>query len=109
MLFPTLKNNVRYHIQSSALALAYSINSQSLAMSRPSPLAIATSSVLRLVKEEQSYHKELEGQENRVRELELGSAHDEDGNREYVLRQEVSLLELGGVVIWEFGGGSKDG
>ncbi|MCJ1359646.1 MAG: hypothetical protein MMC33_009648 [Icmadophila ericetorum] len=59
-------------------------------MSRPSPLAIATSSVLRLVKEEQSYHKELEGQEARVRKLEQGS-EDEEGNKEYVLRQEVSL------------------
>jgi tubulin-specific chaperone A len=56
-------------------------------MAPPSQLAIATSSVQRLVKEEASYHKELTGQEKRLEKL-LAST-DEDENREYSLKQEV--------------------
>lgn len=52
----------------------------------PSKLAIATSAVKRLVKEEASYHKELEQQEARIKKLEGGS---EDENAEYQLKQEV--------------------
>ena len=56
-------------------------------MPPPSPIAIATSSLHRLVKEEASYHKELKNQEARLEKL-LASK-DEDENAEYSLKQEV--------------------
>lgn len=56
-------------------------------MAPPSKLAVATSSVLRLVKEEASYHKELEQQEARIKKLESST---EDDNAEYQLKQEAS-------------------
>lgn len=56
-------------------------------MPPPSPLAIATSSVHRLVKEEASYHKELVAQEARLQKM--LATEDGDENREYSLRQEV--------------------
>lgn len=52
-----------------------------------SQLEITTSSVLRLVKEEASYHSEIEQQEQRLAKLEKGEGDDE--NREYLLKQEV--------------------
>ena len=55
-------------------------------MGPPSQLAIATSSVNRLVKEEKSYHEELEHQEAGITKLEQGGG---DENAEYQLRQEV--------------------
>lgn len=57
-------------------------------MPPPSKLAVATGSVTRLVKEEASYHKELIQQEERIKKLE---ASEGDENKEYTLRQEVSL------------------
>lgn len=57
-------------------------------MPPPSPLAIATSSLQRLVKEEASYYKELEKQEARLKKIEEST--EEDENREYTLKQEVS-------------------
>ncbi|EOD48971.1 putative tubulin-specific chaperone rbl2 protein [Neofusicoccum parvum] len=59
-------------------------------MAPPSKLAVATSSVVRLVKEEASYHKELEQQQARIKKLE-GSTGDE--NAEYQLKQERQALE----------------
>jgi tubulin-specific chaperone A len=56
-------------------------------MAPPSKLAIASSSVKRLIKEEASYHKELSQQEARIKKLEAGS---EDENAEYQLKQEVN-------------------
>jgi hypothetical protein len=61
-------------------------------MAPPSQLAIATSSVQRLVKEEVSYHKELTQQEARLEKL--FASKDEDENAEYQLRQEVSSPSL---------------
>jgi tubulin-specific chaperone A len=58
-------------------------------MAPPSKLAIATSAVKRLVKEEASYHKELEQQRTRITKLENSSG---DENKEYTLKQEVSWL-----------------
>lgn len=55
-------------------------------MAPPSKLAISTSVVTRLVKEEASYHTEAAQQEARIAKLEA-SAGDE--NAEYTLRQEV--------------------
>ena len=55
-------------------------------MPPPSKLAVATSSLGRLVKEEASYYKEMEQQETRIKKLEAGS--DEE-NAEYMLKQEV--------------------
>lgn len=55
-------------------------------MAPPSKIAIATGSVLRLVKEEASYHKEITQQEGRIKKLEES---DGDENKEYTLRQEV--------------------
>ena len=52
----------------------------------PSPLSVATSALNRLVKEESSYHKELEQQQARVAKLERSPG---DENKEYMIRQEV--------------------
>ncbi|WPH04878.1 Hypothetical protein R9X50_00777500 [Acrodontium crateriforme] len=60
-------------------------------MPAPSQLSIATSAVTRLVKEEASYHKELEHQLASIAKLEQGN--DEDENAEYVLRQERKAVE----------------
>ncbi|KAF1979648.1 tubulin binding cofactor A [Bimuria novae-zelandiae CBS 107.79] len=59
-------------------------------MPPPSKLAVATSSLVRLVKEEASYYKEMEQQQTRIKKLEAGS---EDENAEYMLRQEKQGLE----------------
>ncbi|KAJ4303427.1 tubulin folding cofactor A [Kalmusia sp. IMI 367209] len=59
-------------------------------MPPPSKLAVATSSLARLVKEEASYYKEMEQQEARIKKLEAGS---EDHNAEYILKQEKQGLE----------------
>lgn len=55
-------------------------------MPPPSQLAIATSAVSRLIKEEGSYHKELEQQHARVQRLE---GEEGDENAEFTMRQEV--------------------
>jgi tubulin-specific chaperone A len=57
-------------------------------MPPPSQLAIATSSVQRLVKEEASYYKELQQQEARLEKTQ--ASKDEDENAEYQVKQEVS-------------------
>ena len=62
-------------------------------MAPPSELAIATSSVNRLLKEEKSYRTELQNQQKRVDKLEAGGEEDEDedvGNVDFRLKQEVS-------------------
>jgi hypothetical protein len=59
-------------------------------MAPPSQIAIATSSVTRLVKEEASYHKELVNQESRLDKLVKNE--DGDENKEYQIKQEVRLL-----------------
>jgi tubulin-specific chaperone A len=64
-------------------------------MAPPSKIAIATGSVLRLVKEEASYHKEIAQQEERITKLEA-SAGDE--NKEYTLRQEASYSSSPNVI-----------
>lgn len=56
-------------------------------MAPPSQLAIATSAVNRLVKEEASYHKELEQQQARIEKLKQAGSDDE--NAEWNLKQEV--------------------
>ncbi|MCJ1317348.1 hypothetical protein MMC15_002671 [Xylographa vitiligo] len=57
-------------------------------MAPPSQLLIATSSLVRLVKEEFSYHKELQGQLARIESLDEG-----DENAEYILKQEKKGIE----------------
>lgn len=69
-----------------------SLQQTNVKMAPPSPLAIATSSLQRLVKEEASYYKELEKQEARLKKIEAST--EEDENREYTLKQEVSLSQL---------------
>lgn len=59
-------------------------------MPAPSPLRIATSSLQRLVKEESSYHKELEQQQARIAKLEAGGG---DENADFMLKQEVRQVE----------------
>ncbi|KAI9833089.1 MAG: hypothetical protein M1826_000456 [Phylliscum demangeonii] len=72
----------------------------------PSALSIATSSLTRLVKEEQSYHIELAQQESRLGRLQSTTAtngstrqtHDADAdadtdNVEYQIRQEKQAIE----------------
>lgn len=62
-------------------------------MPAPTPLDVATQSVQRLVKEEKSYHKELDTQNSRVAKIESEiSAGTGDENAEYVLKQEVGSL-----------------
>lgn len=61
-------------------------------MPAPSPLAIATQSVQRLVKEESYYRKELAQQSERVKKLEAelqASPDSADGNATFMLKQEV--------------------
>ncbi|KAI9873761.1 MAG: hypothetical protein M1830_010625 [Pleopsidium flavum] len=59
-------------------------------MAPPSQLSIATSSVLRLVKEEASYHKELQQQEARIEKLQNETG---DQNAEFQLKQERKAIE----------------
>ena len=76
-------------------------------MPAPSQLTIATSSVLRLLKEELSYHKELVDQEAKVKILEekiKNGQSSEDGNDEFMLRQQVRAHPL----VW-LSGGVRDG
>lgn len=61
-------------------------------MPAPSQLSIATSAVTRLLKEETTYRRELEGQEKRLRHMQ--EAEDDDENRDFNLKQEVSLPTL---------------
>ena len=61
-------------------------------MPAPSQLAIATSSLQRLTKEEASYHKELQMQQRRIDRLEKEQTEETDedrGNHEFQLKQEV--------------------
>jgi hypothetical protein len=64
-------------------------------MPPPSQLSIATSSLQRLIKEEASYHREMEMQQKSIDRLERGEQDEEEeeeaesGNREYLLGQEV--------------------
>lgn len=61
-------------------------------MAPPTPLAIATQAVNRLVKEEAYYHKEQASQEKRIKKLEediKNNSPDLDSNAEYILKQEV--------------------
>jgi hypothetical protein len=61
-------------------------------MAPRTPLSIAVSSVLRLVKEEASYHRELQQQTKRIQKLEAEGKTgdpDDDGNREFILDQEA--------------------
>jgi len=60
-------------------------------MPAPSPLVIATSVLTRYVKEENSYHKELEQQSARIAKLEAGEDADNE-NAEFILRQQVRDL-----------------
>lgn len=55
-------------------------------MPPPTKLRIATGVVVRLVKEEATYHKEIEQQEERIRKAETSQG---DYNAEYTLKQEV--------------------
>jgi hypothetical protein len=62
-------------------------------MAPRSQLEIVTSSVLRLVKEEASYHKELQQQTERVKKLEAETGGD-DENREFTIKQEVCTSSI---------------
>lgn len=68
-------------------------------MAPPSQLSIATSSVLRLLKEEASYRTELEGQKKRLQTLETESHDDEEGNRAWNIGQEVLTSTKSFVVV----------
>ena len=56
-------------------------------MAPRSQLEIFTASVVRLVKEEASYHNEIRQQTERIKKLE--AQNEDDENREYLLNQEV--------------------
>merc|ERR1711977_550321 len=66
-------------------------STKNLTMAPPTPLAIATSSLQRLVKEELSYEKELQGQEARLEKI--LATKDEDENAEYKLNQERAAIQ----------------
>lgn len=60
----------------------------------PSPLAIATSVVKRLVKEQRTYVLELESQQRRIDKIEQDEEGEgEDGNRLFRLSQEKAGLQ----------------
>ena len=71
-------------------------------MAPPSQLAIATSAVNRLVKEEASYHKELEQQQARIEKLKQASSDEE--NAEWNLKQEVrdTIIDSQGLLLIPF-------
>jgi tubulin-specific chaperone A len=69
------------------------ISAQVNTMPSPSQLAIATSAVNRLLKEEVTYQKELASQEQRLKKLE-DSPPDDDENREFTLEQQVRRLSV---------------
>jgi hypothetical protein len=82
-------NRYQHHIHSTSTT-SHSVNKYQITiMPPPSKVAIATGSVLRLVKEEASYHKEIAQQEERIKKLE---ASEGDENKEYTLKQEVGIL-----------------
>lgn len=63
-------------------------------MAPPSQLSIATAAVLRLLKEEISYHKELVDQEAKVKILQetiKSGSTSGDGNEDFMLKQQVCL------------------
>ncbi|KAL7817770.1 tubulin cofactor A [Trichoderma gracile] len=65
-------------------------------MPPPSPLVIATGAVTRLLKEEASYHKELQEQEAKVKAQEekiQSGQDDEEGNATYILKQHQMVVE----------------
>ncbi|KAI1119797.1 putative tubulin-specific chaperone Rbl2 [Nemania abortiva] len=65
-------------------------------MPAPSPLAIATQSVQRLVKEDSYYRKELAQQTERVKKLEedlKAAPESADGNAAFMLKQEQKAVE----------------
>ncbi|KAI9654349.1 MAG: hypothetical protein M1821_006665 [Bathelium mastoideum] len=69
-------------------------------MAPPSQLAIATSVVQRLLKEDKSYQSELKQQQERIQRAEEQVAHFQEGdsgnvdeNAEYVLNQERKAME----------------
>lgn len=57
-------------------------------MAPPTKLSVATSSVTRLLKEEGSYHKELEQQQARITRTEKEARGE---NAEFQIRQEVEM------------------
>ncbi|KAL2832892.1 tubulin binding cofactor A [Aspergillus cavernicola] len=61
-------------------------------MAPRSQLEISTGAVQRLIKEEASYHRELQQQKGRIQKLEAQNP-SEDENRDYMLRQERLALE----------------
>ncbi|KAM0478610.1 hypothetical protein ACHAPX_005200 [Trichoderma viride] len=65
-------------------------------MPPPSPLVIATGAVNRLLKEEASYHKELEEQEAQLKAQEekvKSGQEDEEGNAMFILKQHQMVVE----------------
>ena len=68
-------------------------------MPPPSSLSIQTSSLLRLLKEESSYHAELSQQECRLQKLINGPTDsDEAENAEFMIRQQVRIFFSSSVV-----------
>lgn len=55
----------------------------------PSQLKIKTSALQRLVKEEQSYHKELEQQNQSLAKAEASTPDEDDTNHAYMIEQQV--------------------
>lgn len=59
----------------------------------PTPLAIATASVNRLLKEESTYRTELASQEQRIGKMKAARGDGAEGeNAKWELRQEVCIL-----------------
>jgi tubulin-specific chaperone A len=64
-------------------------------MAPPSKLAISTSVVLRLVKEEASYHREMQQQEASIKKLELNKDDkgDETASPEEITKAEAAVAD----------------
>ncbi|RKF60627.1 tubulin-specific chaperone Rbl2 [Erysiphe neolycopersici] len=60
-------------------------------MKSPSKLAIYSGSLQRLMKEEASYHEELERQEKRLQKLTNEDSNDE--NKEWMIKQQQTVVE----------------
>jgi tubulin-specific chaperone A len=86
----TLTTSNKYETETTSI-------SKFFAMPPPSQLAIATSSVRRLLKEEKSYRTELVQQQEKTKVLEdkinKGEVTHEDGNDDFMLKQQKQAIE----------------
>ena len=66
----------------------------------PSQVQIATGVLQRLVKEEQSYYKEMDQQKARISKIEKGEGDDAE-NKDFQLQQEVRAIDPMPLQDWQ--------